>query len=166
MGVYIITSCLLEQIKEKIYLTEILLPFTQQNNLRVGIDKENRIIDKYLQIAQNNPGIASWLNLMSYEPESFERISIPEKYPNVDCIELYLKVCKHFVQQNKVIVYTHQSLKDFKFIESNIIEYEGARLNVYDRDEAISELKPVASNTHIERAVIVSDNSRAKNINL
>lgn len=80
MGVYVILPCLLEKITAKIYLTEILFQFPHQNSLKVGIDSQNRIVEKYSEIAQNNPAIASWLQIMSYEPTSFERIDIPEGY--------------------------------------------------------------------------------------
>lgn len=156
--------CLLKEIKEKVYLTEVLIPFTQLNDLKVGIDTKNKIISKYLQIGQNNPGIASWINLMSYEPSSFEKIKVPDNDLNADLAELYLLVCKCVVQQKKVIVYSHQTLCDFTFIERNTIEYNGCKVEVYDRDEAIEELKYFNKNITIKDSIIAINGSTIKEV--
>lgn len=156
--------CLLKEIKDKVYLTEVLVPFTQQNKLKVGIDTKNKIVNKYAEIAQNNPGIASWLHLMSYEPTSFERINTPDNKLSADLVEFYLNVCKHVAQQKKVIVYSHQTLSDYTFIDENVIEYDGCSVNVYDRDDAIKELKGFENNILIKDSIVANDGSTIKNV--
>jgi len=159
MGIYVIAPCLLKGIREKLYLTEVLIPFTQQNSLKIGIDSQNKILNKYSEIGQMNPGIASWLHLMSYEPSSFEKIDIPNELSDPEDLKFYLKVCKCVVQQKKLIVFSHQSLDGYPFQEGNLIEFEGTHLFVFDRDEAIVELSMKGNNITINDAIIATNGS-------
>ena len=93
MGIYIIAPCFLENISEKKYITEVLLPFTQENTLAVGVDHENIIYDIYALLAEKRPELASWLSLMSYEPSSFVRITKIDS-AIVEIVEKFLFVCK------------------------------------------------------------------------
>jgi hypothetical protein len=163
MGVYIIMPCLLKEAKEKVYLTEVLLPFTHQNNLKVGLDTKDKIITEYHQIAKDNPGIASWIQLMSYSPTSFEKISIPNNDIDTTEVEYYLLVCKHVTQQKKVIAFSYQSFYNYPFKESNKICYEGFDMNVYDRDDAIEELKCFNNNNIIINDSIIATNGSSIN---
>lgn len=165
MGVYVILPCLLEKITAKIYLTEILFQFPQQNSLKVGIDSQNKIVEKYSEIAQNNPAIASWLQIMSYEPTSFERIDIPGDYDDFNQVDLYLKVCKHVAQQKKAIVFSHQTLSMFKYI-NNEIYYEDCNIIIYDKDEAIKELKPYNEHITINKSIIATGGSSLNKVKL
>lgn len=149
MGVYILTPCLLENIENKRYLTEVLYKFIHENLLKVGLDSCNKIIEKYYKIASVDPGIASWLAVMSYNPSAFEKVNIPSGYPDADDIELYVKVSTHVLPQKRIIVKSHQTLCNFNYTDGNYIEYGGHKIKIFDRDEAIEELSEKQYNINV-----------------
>ena len=158
MSVYVLSSCFLKNITSKIHITEVLLKFTQQNEYKVGIDTEKQIIDIYSEIAENRPAIAYWLQLMSNEPSSFEeigqlRIGIKKE------IEKYLYLAKSIVNTKKIIVYSFQILKDYKFSSAVHLEYEDTIITVFDRDSAIEEFAE-KKNISISDSVIATKGSK------
>lgn len=170
MSCYTLSNCLLDNLElDKKYISDVLMVFTQSNPFKVALDKSNRILDIYAEIAGKNETVATWLNLMTMKPTSFETI-------NVDVIsvkeveEIFLKVCSSTKSQQKVIVSSHERWTSFKYFIPQTILYDNIQVKVYDRDEAIPELHPPTSNTSITatNSTVAMDGSKiedSKNIN-
>ncbi|SDU38511.1 hypothetical protein [Desulfobacula phenolica] len=158
MSVYVISSCFLENLNSKIYLTEVLLKFPEQNSLRVGIDKDKFIIDLYGKIAEDRPEIASWLCIMSYEPSAFEEIttigdSLSEEK------EIFLYVCKSVAGSKQMIVHTIQDFNGYNIMENNKIEYSGETIRILEKDDAVGEFKIDRKTTIIKNSTVATGGS-------
>lgn len=166
MGCYTVCNCLIENAKiETKYLTDVLFVFTQQTNThKVALDSANRILAIYERIASENSHIATWLDLMTKVPSPFERVKIdvPE---SVSEDELFLLVCSSTNEQRKILVYSHQRWNDCEYVEKNLMKYKEVSMNVYDRDEAIEELKEKSvSITNISDSIIAQENSQISEV--
>lgn len=159
MSIYTITSDLLENLDEEggIYFTDILLVFTQRTNpFKVAIDINGEIIKLYSSIPQNKEIIKTWLDLMSFNPQPFEKINIDVS--QIDCRETkFIKLCKETKGCNKILYYSKQNINKFECCDSNII-YEGVCLKVLDRDEARASFI-VRPSIQIENSVVAMENS-------
>jgi hypothetical protein len=164
MGIYVIAPCVLRNTEEKKYITEVLIPFTQENTLKAGIDKGNKIVSIYGEIAEEKPGIASWLSLMSYKPSSFEEIVELPDIKSESVLDFFLFVCKSVNNQKKMIVYSHQSLSGCEYINESSIRYLDTNITVYDRDEAIEELKQGQASMIIRDSIIATDGAKIKGV--
>lgn len=140
MGSYIISPCFLEKSTEKIYITEVLLPFTQQNSLNVGVDKKGEILDHYNKIADTRPGLAAWIQLMGIDPSNFKQI-VEIDMGITHIAEKFLFVCISVVNQQKMIIHNYQDWHDYKIVSSNELEFRKKKIKLYDKDEAITEIK-------------------------
>ncbi len=141
MNLYVISPCLLQDIKDKQYYSKILFVFASDNSLKVAIDNNGVLLSSYEAIAEKNKDITmmGWLDLMSKRPCSFERIL--EIGPGTDLNKVHLLVCSNIAGVIKpMIVYTKQSFKHFEFISDNQILYEGDTITLFDRDEAIQKI--------------------------
>lgn len=164
MPLYTISPCM-DQCCTKNYLkpyyTNIFLKFTQNNSLKVAIDN-NKVIEKiYKKIASKNPFFYDWLNLMSYDPNYFEKIDI-EINDSMNEEEIFFYLSKHIQGKKNIIVFTRQ--KDFTYItyiDSNIVNYQGVEINIFDKDEAIFELDE--SKVSISGSVIATDKAKISN---
>lgn len=142
MNLYVISPCLLQDIREKQYYSKILFVFADDNPLKVAIDNNGVMLSAYEEIAEKNRDIAimGWLDLMSKLPSSFERIV--DIAPETDVNKVHLLVCSNIVGVVKpMIVYTKQNFKQFKFISDNQILYEGDTITLFDKDEAIEKIE-------------------------
>lgn len=162
MATYVISSCFLENIDSKIYYTEILLAFTQQNSLKVGIDFDGIILKIYEEIASQNPGIAYWLWFMSIKPSSFEYIT-HIKDSSLKSPEIFLYLCKFVVNDKKIIAFSHQTYKDFNYVSESEINYQDVIIKVFDKDEALEELKNYTNKTiQINNSIVAMNHSTVK----
>jgi hypothetical protein len=121
-------------------MTDLLMVFAQQTNpYKVALDKSDRIIGVYAKISESNEFAATWLNLMTMKPSSFERITVEtDDVANME--ELFLRVCSSTKSQQKLIVHSHENWKHYRYDQPTIIIYRDIQVRVYDRDEAIIEL--------------------------
>lgn len=163
MSIFIVCSCFLENINSKNYLTEVLLKFTQQNNLRVGIDTEKKLIDIYSKIAESKPEVASWLTLMSYEPTSFEEIvNISEDIS--DEIEMFLFVCKSVINKNCIIVNTIQKFVSYEFIEEKKMKYKDKIICILEKDDAVEEFRTNDQIVNISDSIVANRHSSIEGV--
>ena len=120
--------------------------FPQQTNAhKIALDKSNRILDIYAQIAEKNEIIASWLSLMSMKPTSFETIDIDVSHEDSE-EEIFLTVCSSTKSQQKAIVNSHERWNNHKYVSPKVLIYKSIPVTIYDRDEAISELNQISTN--------------------
>lgn len=170
MGVYTISKSILENIKEdKSCATDILFLFTNQRtfNHKVAIDTQDRILNLYRDVAKNDNTIATWLDLMSYNKTSnFEKIKVDlSNIKNEE--DIFLKTCSETKNSKTLIIFCHQEWKDHQYSnESNIIEYNGQKIKILDKDDAIHELNNITQNTYNTyntNSIIASENSVIKN---
>lgn len=141
MNLYVISPCLLQDIREKQYYAKILFVFTQDNPLKVAIDNNGIMLSEYEDIAKKNKDVTimGWLDLMSKRPSSFERIV--DIAPETDVNKVHLFVCSNIAGVDKpMIVYTKQNFKQFTFTSDNTILYEGNIITLFDKDEAIQKI--------------------------
>jgi hypothetical protein len=170
MAVYTISPDLLRNIEkdEGVYFTDILFIFTQRTNpFKVSKDKNGDVINSYLAIERNGETIKTWLDLMSFKPSPFELIDVDLSH--IDCEETrFMKICKETKSQNKLILYTHQNLKEH-FCEKDIVIFENVAIQVLDRDQARQELTVVADSgdTYINSQVAKQNSqiNRSRNKN-
>ncbi len=159
--IYAINSCFLRNVKLKKYVTEVLIKFAQENSLRVGIDQDMKAIDIYRDIAQENPIVASWLTLMSFEPNSFQIVAkITE--PITSETQFFLAICKSIVNNKCLIVDTIQNFNDFNIFEKCKLEYCGTTIRLIEKDDAVEELssKSTAINNQITGSIVAMESSR------
>ena len=163
MSLFIISSCFLENINSKVYLTDVLFKFTQQNALKVGIDEEKKIIDVYSKIAESRPEIACWLGIMSYNPSSFEEI-VKIKKGITSELEMFLFVCKSVVANNCIIVDTFQIFKDYDVVGDYMIKYDDTKITVLEKDTAVEAFKTEKNITNIIDSIVANAKSTIKGV--
>jgi hypothetical protein len=127
-NLFVISPCFLENIDDRLNIHyKVLYLFTEHDYLNVAIDKSNKLLNKYEEIAiqRNDQIIIGWLKLMTKIPESFKRIvEIKEKINDNKDVCLY--VCKHINNRKKpIIVFDRQDYTCYTFDENNEIEYDG-----------------------------------------
>ena len=149
MSVYVIAETFLEEVKEpKPYFNNVLLLFAIENALKVGIDTQGVIIDRYNAVGENIPLIAHWIQIMSHYPSYFEPIDKIDLQSESCRNEIYLNIASQMVEKSKLVCFSKQNLKAYKFLSSSYIDYDGIPVKVLDKDEAIQELKSVTSQGH------------------
>jgi hypothetical protein len=163
MSVYVVCSCFVGNLNSKVYLTEVLLKFAQQNTLRVGIDTDRKLIDIYSKIAESKPEIASWLSLMSYEPTSFQEIVKLEDSIK-DEFHMFLFVCKSIVNKNCMIVDTIQNFNLFEFVDEKHIMYTNKKICLIEKDDAIEELKDDKMTVNIKDSIVAKNGSKIERV--
>lgn len=162
MSVYVVSSELLRNIDQpKPYFNELLIVFTFSTNpLKVGVDTRGKILDEYAEIASNNPLVATWIQIMSNQPQNFEPIcEISDE--NLTCrTELYIRLTKEVVGSKRLIVSTKQELRGFNFNGGRVCEYEGIDLLILDKDEALLEVHKALSQNHTGSGDNVAGNKK------
>lgn len=167
--VYTILPDLLRNVKrtEGMYLTDILFVFSQKTNtFKVTRDINGDVLEIYKSIIENGEIIKTWLELMSYVPNSFEIINvdvsdIPEEETK------FIKLCKETIGQNKIIVYSKQNIQNHTFKGPYII-FEDKAITVLDRDEAREELNypPAGNNNTYINSQVAQNNSQINKSNI
>lgn len=127
-NLFVISPCFLENIDCRLKAHyRVLHLFTENDYMNVAIDRNNKLLTLYEEIAikQKDQIIIGWLNLMSKLPESFKRIvDIQEEISNNE--ELCLYVCKHINQSKKpMIVWDRQEYSCYTFNDDNEINHDG-----------------------------------------
>jgi hypothetical protein len=161
--VYTILPDLLRNIRrpEGMFLTDILFVFSQKTNTyKVSRDVNGEIIEIYKSIMENGEVIKTWLDLMSYVPNSFEVINVDISDIPVEETK-FIKLCKETVGQNKIIVYSKQNIINHEFSGPYII-FEDRAITVLDRDEARQELNypPAGDNNTFVNSQVAQNNSQ------
>lgn len=160
MSCYTLCNCLLSNLElDKKYITDVLMVFTQQTNAhKVALDKSDRILTMYAQIAEKNEIIATWLSLMSMKPTSFETIEVDVSQEPIED-DVFLKVCSSTKSQQKAIVNSHERWIKYK---GKVITYNSIAVTIYDKDEAVIELNPPSSNTIVnaKNSIVAMDSSK------
>ncbi|WP_020586371.1 hypothetical protein [Desulfobacter curvatus] len=142
MATYIVSSCFLKNAELRPYISDVLFRFPQQDNsLKVGIDKNKIIIDLYAEIAEEKHHVSTWLDLMSFNPTSFEKITEIEEGITEET-EVFLFVCSALVNNKKMIVDTIQNFGAYNVTEENQIEYRNNKIKIIEKDDAVIELRP------------------------
>jgi hypothetical protein len=162
MSCYTLSNCILGEVElDKKYITDVLMVFPQQSNpFKIALDKCDRIMGLYEAIGQSNEFVAFWLNLMSMNPTSFETINADTLDAKND-EEIFLMVCSSTKSQQKLIVHSHEKWLYHKYSAHRIINFKGASVKVFDRDEAIVELNQKPSTTiNADHSVIAADHSQ------
>ncbi|MBO0952988.1 hypothetical protein [Fibrella forsythiae] len=148
MSCYTLSCSLLKGvIYHKPYIVKILFHFLDENPYKVVVDKSKKILDLYEDAAKNDKSgvIYTWIELMAKRvPDNFEYINVDLTNVNSE-EELFLKVCRHTKNENKILVFSHQEWEMFDYSNENFIEYDSTHIEVFDRDEAVSELHPIQS---------------------
>lgn len=125
-SLFVISPCFLNNINESISTHyKMLYLFIEHDNLNLAIDKNNKLLSEYEQIAikRKDISIMGWLKTMSKLPTSFKTIVDIDKEIN-DNEELCLYICKHIVDKKKpLIVWDRQDYSHHSFNENNEIEY-------------------------------------------
>lgn len=168
MSTYTLCDCLLNHLDlDKKYITDVLMVFPQQNNpFKISLDKSNKILNTYGSIAEKNDIVATWLNLMTMKPSSFETIDVDLSQED-DMDEIYLTVCSSTKSQQKTIVNSHERWKKHKYNSAGIIIFKDVPVLVYDRDEAILDLNPTLSNNVTAiGSVVAIDKAKVKDIKI
>lgn len=159
MSIYTVSQCLLTNLDiEKKYVADILMFFAQSNPYKVALDKDDKILALYASAAEKNALIACWLDIMSKKPTSFEFINADTSNIKND-EQLFLTVCVATKNQQKIIVYSHQDWKFYKYEGPNTIKVDNACVTVYDKDEAIPELSSKSGNIYAINSVVATNNS-------
>lgn len=164
MSVYTVTADLLRNLHAKegsaIYIADVLFVFTNTlSSHKVAKDKYGESIKNYNQI--NDDTIKTWLDLMSYQPSQFEEIDVDVR--GYDEKHVFLKICKETMSENKIIFYSKQSIYGCD-CQSNLIEYEGKKLTVMDRDDVRRELNLSPNTISITSSVIASNGSKISEV--
>lgn len=160
--IYTISPDLLRNIKkeEGIYLTDVLFVFAQRSNTyKVTRDSNGEVLRIYESIASSKDCIKTWLDLMSFIPSPFEVINVD--ISDIECEETkFLKLCKETNGENKIIYYSKQNVRKYKF-DAGSLFFEKIQIIVLDRDEARHELTATQTiNTNIINSQVAQGNSQ------
>lgn len=168
MACYTLSDCVLKNLNNcDKYITDLVLVFTNsQNNLKIILDKDNKIMDLYKIAAQTNYDASYWLTLMSHKVQKFETINV-DTLSISDSEELFLKVCSKTKNQQKLIVDSHQNWRNFNYKTTNVIEYNNIPLTILDKDDAIFELNQQTQQTIIfaNNSILATQNSSIYEVN-
>ncbi|GAB4184010.1 MAG: hypothetical protein Tsb002_06580 [Wenzhouxiangellaceae bacterium] len=142
----------------KTYFANLFMVFVQSNSHKVVIDSNNIVLRIYERIAENNNLFKTWLDLMSHDYESFEKIKVDTE--GIDCEEeLFLKVCCRTKGHKYILVESHQSWTRYDYLEGRRMQYMDAIVNVYDKDEAIEILTQSKVNIFAESSIVAANGS-------
>lgn len=157
---YTLSSELLKKVKidEPIYLTDILLIFTQRGNpYKISCDLNDVVINLYKAVEQNKEFISLWLNLMSFNPKPFEYIDIDITDELCDETK-FLKLCRATNGSKNLIVYSNQCITTHS-IQNELVNFENDYIRILDRDTARTELNQVVSGDTIINSIVAKNNS-------
>lgn len=143
MNNFVLSSCLLEKSKDdKKIITSILHRISDEETpYKVVIDKGGVLIDIYEKIANdNNVHVASWLRILSREPQQIEFIN--EKInTNQGDIFKFIETASNIRNEKKLFLYNHSIIPEtLTYSENNVIEFNSKKIKVYNSNEAMSEL--------------------------
>jgi hypothetical protein len=168
MSCYTIKTSVLEKSLEKRYVANILYVFVQDNSYKIAVDSKGKVLDLYRKLIEDGSYIVSdWIKYLTEKPVSIESIEVA--LDNIQCIEeLFLMLCSKTKGGSKMIIDSHQEWKKYCYNSENIIEFENVPIKIFDKEEAIEELRNKgtfinASNSLI--AVNQSTISKSKNNN-
>ena len=150
MSIYTVTGKLLENIiQPKPYFNELLLVFTlSTNSYKVAVDPNGKILDIYHSIAEENPLIATWIQIMANEPSNFEPIEqIDLANPKCMC-EIFLLLASKVAGTKRLITHSIQDLSHYVIKGSRFVEYENLDIKFYDKDDALNEFRQNMSQFH------------------
>ena len=167
MSIFTISKDLLQNIEHKTHYCDILFVFPQTNSFKVAMDKSNKILEIYYDLAKDNISLKTWLDLLSYEPTSIEKIDV-ELSDDLSQDEVFLKVCGATANQKKLLIYSHQNWKKYKYSENNTVTYDSCTIFMIDRDEAIQALKLADTNIVAINSVVATNQgniNNSKNLN-
>lgn len=163
MSIYTLSKDLLIGAKNKNHCCDLLFVFPQNNIFKVAIDKSNKVLDIYSQIAAENYIIKTWLDFLSNEPNSFEKINI-DVPDGLHTEDIFLEVCRAVKNQQILFVYSHQNWEKYQYKTGNTIEYKGSDISILDRDEAIKELQQHSVGaTYITDSIVADRGSSISN---
>ncbi len=173
MSVYTISKCFFSDRLEKKYISDLLNLFAASTNpFKVAVDKTKRVIDIYEVCAKYDQFIAYWLSLMSYQTSSFEVINVSVS-SDIDDYEVFLCVCSRTKSKKDLIVFSCETsplMEKFEGEgEGEYKVYDGIRIRVLDRDDALCELNSYYGKGErytFEKCVIASDGSANAKINI
>ena len=159
MSSYTLSNCILTNLDAgKKYITDLLMVFTQEwNPSKVALDKSDRIMNLYYDAGQKNEYVANWISLMAHEPSNFETINVDTSNASSD-EEIFLKVCSQTKCQQKLIVHSHESWQNYNYEEDKVMFYDKKPIRVFDRDEAIHELKPSTTGSITAYSSVIATN--------
>lgn len=165
MGVYVLSPCHLERFSNKnsgVFLSMIEL---LKGEKKIVLDKEGNILNKYMEIAENNPAVASWLDLLNLNQElCYEFVDCNSEQNNND-IKFYLDVCCCVVKCHKIIVNSYQVLQGYKF-DGNNIEHSSMTISVFDRSTVYDELCKSIPNNYIIDSVVATNGSSINKVKI
>ncbi|MFZ0596431.1 MAG: hypothetical protein WAM46_05570, partial [Flavobacterium sp.] len=109
MNNYVLSSCLLEKSKDdKKIITGILHKISDEDTpYKVVIDRGGILIDIYEKIANdNNVHVASWLRILSREPNQIEFVN-EQINPNQVDIFKFIETASNVRNEKKLFLYNH-----------------------------------------------------------
>lgn len=172
--IYTFSLCFIDVIKtrkEKVYYP-LLNHFCDPNNsLKVAIDSEAKLLEKYLD--NDSDGIIhGWIQQMGDSPSSFEKVEI-DRLSSTHVGELVLEIVNKTVGKKQIVVdsYQNHSLpckiciaeEDDCFIIENRPE---AKVHVYDKDKLRVEILPKEPNILISNSIVASNGAKIGNSNI
>ncbi len=150
MGIYTVTGKLLENIQPKPYYNELLFVFTfSTNSYKVAVDTNGCILDIYRSIGEENPLIATWLQIMSNEPTNFEPIDEVLSIDTPKCFcEIFLLLASKIAGAKRLITNSIQDLSLYEFNGEKVVKYNDIDIKIYDKDDALNEFRQNMSQFH------------------
>lgn len=134
-----VLRCFLNDSKNK-QIPSLLWRFVAGNNShKLIVDRERKIINCYLEFAQDNHIVESWLEYMGHTPESWELIDVENLETATSNQEIFLMVCCE-TEDKMLIVHNHNSWTKGKYHHKRNILHNNTSIRILDRDEAIKLL--------------------------
>ena len=151
MACYTVSDCVLRNLDEgKIYTTELLLTFTQENNHKIAIDEKGEIKMKYTSIATQiedidiKNGVIAWLGLMVMKPVKWEYVEIDNPHDDI-----FLDVCSNTIDKTMIVSSENKCRWKTGISPGRKFSYYGAEIRILNKDDAIQELKPKTNNINL-----------------
>ena len=142
MACYTLSNCVLENLEENRYTTDLLFVFIQENEHQIAFDKSGIIIEIYSTTIQNIPdfnikiGAIYWLS------------SIKEKKwgVNIDNTDddIFMAVCGKTADKRMIVSSVNECQWAGRISPSpeRMYSHKNDSIKILNKDEAILELKP------------------------
>lgn len=144
MSYITVSTCLIAAaLEEKRLITEVLHRISSENTPYIlAVDSGGVILEAYGKFAEKNQHIASWIGLLTMPPTQIDKLEVDINSDTEEILK-FIKTAAKIRTEKRLIVDSSNNIPaaiEFDIEQPNSIRYEGERISVYSRAEAIDFL--------------------------
>lgn len=159
MATYTLTTDLIENLRSSDFriIGELLHVLTNtQNNNKIALDKDEVLLTYYANAeAQINDELKeeyhTWLKYLSNSLTQNNVIERTDVQINAQTNDPFLEVASAINGGQRIIVYSTECKCPYQCANGNIINHNGVKIRVLDKDEAVGEMNNKVTNIYIQK---------------